>query len=166
MNAVNGTAFSARGAWLYPDVRSRTAYHLAFCFPIRCSSWAMLGIGQPLVFVTAFSVLKSTQKRQEPFGFGVSNIWLQAVACEGLIILLAIALSMNCFVACCFDIDCNRADLLFPGVWYQAFSSSKRSILAGCSDNSLAKTVLNLCTRLVVLSLASDNSSGKQICIF
>ena len=58
-----------------------------------------------------------------PFGFGVRSNWDQAVACEGLIILLLIAFSKNLFTSYCFANVCNLGACLFLGDMYHSVSS-------------------------------------------
>jgi hypothetical protein len=74
-----------------------------------------------------------------PFGLGVRSNWDQAVAWEGLIMLLFIAFSKNLFTSYCFAIVCNLGACLFLGEVYQSeFSCSfswNGSNLAGDAGN-------------------------------
>ena len=73
----------------------------------------MLGKGHPLECVALFNARKSTQKRYDPFFFGVSSIWDHAGASDGLIMLHAIAFFMNLSTSYDLAIVCHLGGCLF-----------------------------------------------------
>ena len=126
----------------------------------------MLGNGQPLECVALFNALKSTQNRYVPFFFGVNSIWDHAGASDGLIMLQAIALRMNCSTSYVLAIVCHRGGCLFLSVIHSLsgfkgmeYGSTSAAVL----DSSVLNTLVYLYTTFSNLDLNSSSSMCDNI---